>query len=49
MHNNVKDVVMAEYEAQRRHLSTDCIGMAELVEKTMQMLIYISENNLAKE
>lgn len=41
--------VVGEYEAQRRHLATADIGIAELFEKTIQMLIFISENHIVKE
>ena len=33
--------VMNEYEAQRQYLATANIGIVELVEKTMQMLLFV--------
>lgn len=41
--------VLSEYEAQRQYLASAKIGIAELVEKTMQMLVYITENHIGKE
>jgi len=41
--------VMGEYEVQRGYLATADIGIAELFEKTIQMLIFISDSNVRKE
>lgn len=41
--------VMSEYEAQRQYLVTANIGIAELVEKTMQMLLFVKEYRIGKD
>ncbi len=41
--------VMNEYEAQRQYLATANIGIVELVEKTMQMLLFVKENHIGKD
>ena len=40
---------MGEYEAQRGYLATADIGIAELFEKTIQILIFINDSNVRKE
>lgn len=41
--------IMGEYEAQREYLATASINVAELVEKTLQMLVFIKESHIGKE
>lgn len=49
MHTTNIVPVMGEYEAQRGYLATADIGIAELFEKTIQMLMFISGNHIVKE
>lgn len=41
--------LLGEYEAQRSYVATADISIAELFEKTIQMLVFISENHIGKE
>ena len=49
MQSEVLCAVQGEYEVQREYLAIGNMGIAELFEKTIHMLVFISENHFGKE
>ena len=49
MRTNYYNAVMAEYEVRREYLATAPIGIAELFEKALQLIQYVTDNHITKE
>ncbi len=43
------EVVLAEIEATRHYLATASIGITELVDKAIQLMLTVTENHIIKE
>lgn len=49
MRTNINTAVMSEYDARRLYLATAPIGIAELFEKAIQLIQYVTDKRITKE